>query len=134
MNHGDSTHSVGTIEAWTDQHPAVRNLLQSAGCYHADGRRVPKSLRPAFRWLRNEMRSRVPGATGRPLVWLTAVPMVTGDDVCVVVDALRQSLRESAHHPREGLASTLGAGEPRADFGLRPMESIRGSVPVRTGE
>ena len=70
------------VEAWTDQHPAVVDRLRSTGHYHADGRRVPKSLRPALWWLRNEMRSRVPGATGRPPIWLTVVPMVTRVDVC----------------------------------------------------
>ena len=70
------------VDVWTDQHPAVLDRLRSTGCYHADGRRVPKSLRPAFGWLRNEMRSRVPEATGRSLIWLTVVPMVTRVDVC----------------------------------------------------
>ena len=76
------TQVPARVEAWTDQHPAVLDRLRSTGRYHADGRRVPKSLRPALWWLRNEMRSRVPGATGRPPIWSMVVPMVTRVDVC----------------------------------------------------
>jgi hypothetical protein len=39
-------------------------------------------MRPAFQWLRNEMCARVPGAEGRPLIWLNVNPMLRRRNVC----------------------------------------------------
>lgn len=67
------------LEVWTDQHPVV---LDETGRWHADGRRVPKAVRPAFLWMRRQMRERVAGATGRPVVWLNVAPALRRDELC----------------------------------------------------
>lgn len=43
---------------------------------------MPAAMRPAFQWLRNEMRARVPGAEGRPLIWLNVNPKLRRRNVC----------------------------------------------------
>ncbi len=73
---------MSRIEAWMEQHPAALDRLRSAGVYRADARRIPRVMRPAFRWMRNEMRERVTGAVGAPLIWLNVTPMLRRDDLC----------------------------------------------------
>ena len=74
--------SEGRLVAWTEQHPTVLERLRSGGEFHADGRRVPRSVRPVFGWMRREMIERVDGACGRSLIWLTVVPNLERDRLC----------------------------------------------------
>ena len=55
---------VETIEAWTDQHPANVARLMTDGQYYGNAARGPSVLRPAIRWMRRQMRERIPGAVG----------------------------------------------------------------------
>ncbi|MHB8463380.1 MAG: DUF3841 domain-containing protein [Acidimicrobiales bacterium] len=80
MSPGSSRSTA--VDAWTDQHAVVLDRLRDTGWWHADGRRVPHVVRPAFRWMRRQMRERVAGATGRPLVWLNVAPPLGRDELC----------------------------------------------------
>lgn len=56
--------------------------LERAGEFHADGRRVPKAVRPVFGWMRRQMAERVEHASGRPLIWLIASADLGRRGVC----------------------------------------------------
>ena len=70
------------IEAWTDQHPANIARLMAEGEYYGDARRGPSVFRPAIRWMRLQMRERIPGAVGHPPVWLTVTPSLERRQLC----------------------------------------------------
>jgi hypothetical protein len=70
------------VSGWTEQHPAVLDRLRRTGEFHADGRRVPKVVRPVFGWMRRQMTERLEDATGRPLIWLTVCPDLDRRAVC----------------------------------------------------
>src|SRR3954464_11339939 len=70
------------VTAWTEQHPAVLEQLQRTGEFHADGRRVPKLVRPVFGWMRRQMSERLDDASGRPLIWLTVAPELQRRALC----------------------------------------------------
>jgi hypothetical protein len=51
------------LTVWTEQHPAVLDRLRETGEFRADGRRVPKVVRPVFGWMRRQMSERIEDAT-----------------------------------------------------------------------
>ena len=73
---------AGQVQAWTDQHPANVARLIADGEYYGDARRGPSAFRPAIRWMRRQMRERVPGAVGHPPVWLTVMPSLERRQLC----------------------------------------------------
>lgn len=76
------TPRASAVDAWTDQDPVVLDRLRDTGRWHADGRRVPHAMRPAFTWMRRQMRERVAGAKGRPLIWLNVAPTLGRHELC----------------------------------------------------
>jgi hypothetical protein len=49
-------------------------VFQQRGILRADGRRIPRNFRAAYRWLTVQMRDRVPGYAGGSLVWFWCPP------------------------------------------------------------
>ena len=70
------------IAGWTEQHPAVLERIDADGVYVADGRRVPVRVRMPFQWMRQQMRDRLPGTTGRVPIWLTTKPTLQRRRLC----------------------------------------------------
>ena len=70
------------IHGWTEQHPSAIGRLNSGLPYMADGRRVPRSVRIPYKWLRNEMRERLPESTGRTPIWMIAKPNFQRRRIC----------------------------------------------------
>jgi hypothetical protein len=62
------------INGWTEQHPSAVERLNAGHPYVADGRRVARSFRVQYKWLRQEMRERLPGYGGRTPIWMIAKP------------------------------------------------------------
>jgi hypothetical protein len=62
------------MRLWTIQHEDVLRIVREKGVFRADGRRCDRDFREAYAWLRQEVRKRVPGATGRPLIWAWKQP------------------------------------------------------------
>jgi hypothetical protein len=58
--------TIQTIEAW--------ERCRSTGVLAADGRRVPFYYRDAYRWLRQQAKSRLADYSGRPFVWAWSHP------------------------------------------------------------
>ena len=71
---------------WTIQPVETWERLQTSGCLYTDGRRIPSELRFAYRWMRQQMRSRIPGYGGRYPWWGWAHP--------------KPDLRRAGHLPR----------------------------------
>lgn len=64
---------MDAIRLWTIQTPLAWSILQQKGKLVGDGRRICyPSFRPAYRFLREEMRARLPGCKGRYPVWFWA--------------------------------------------------------------
>lgn len=57
------------MRLWTIQHEAVLDVLRERGVFRADGRRIMRDFREAYAWLREQVKARVRGAKGRPLIW-----------------------------------------------------------------
>ena len=74
--------AVEVIEAWTDQHPANVARLMTDGQYYGNAARGPSVFRPAIRWMRRQMRERVPSAVGHSPVWLTVTPSIERRRLC----------------------------------------------------
>ncbi len=68
------TSEVHLLKLWTIQAPEAWELAQQRGVLRADGRRVDPWFRYPYRWLREQMRQRVPGATGCYPVWAWHTP------------------------------------------------------------
>ena len=62
------------MRLWTIQHPEVYTILQQRGVYYADGRRVTRWFRPAYRWMVEQMKSRLPDYSGRYPIWAWHTP------------------------------------------------------------
>src|ERR687892_146079 len=60
------------IQLWTIQHRDAWLLAEHRGVLRADGRRVWSSFRPAYRWMREQMRLRIAGTEGRYPIWAWA--------------------------------------------------------------
>jgi len=56
------------MRLWTLQHENVLNIVREKGVFRADGRRCDRDFRDAYAWIRLQVKKRVSGATGRPLV------------------------------------------------------------------
>jgi hypothetical protein len=63
-----------TIRLWTIQHRDAWSLAERTGILRANGRRVWSSFRPAYGWMRDQMRLRITGAGGRYPIWAWAYP------------------------------------------------------------
>ena len=82
VHDSDPALPVEMIEAWTDQHPSnVARLMNHGQCY-GNAARGPSVFRPAIRWMRRQMRERIPGAVGHPPVWLTVTPSIERRRLC----------------------------------------------------
>ena len=57
------------ITLWTIQAPEAWERCRRTGRLVPDGRRGWRHFRPAYRWLREQARSRLPGYAGGPLLW-----------------------------------------------------------------
>lgn len=76
------------MRLWTLQHPAG-DLLRERGEFRADGRRVFRWFRPAYRWMVGQMGRRLPGyPSGRYPVWAWHSP--------------KPDMRMDAYSPRPG--------------------------------
>jgi hypothetical protein len=64
----------GTIRVWSIQQAECWEVFQKRGVLWADGRRVLRHFRPAYRWLTSQMRERVPGYAGGLPVWFWCTP------------------------------------------------------------
>ena len=73
---------VEMVQAWTDQHPANVARLITDGERYGNASRGPSVFRPAIRWMRRQMRERVPGAVGHSPVWLTVTPSLERRRLC----------------------------------------------------
>lgn len=63
------------MRLWTIQDPRVWEVLRETGHFRADGRRVYKWFRPAYRWMVGQMERRLPGYhKGRYPVWAWHTP------------------------------------------------------------
>jgi len=62
------------MRLWTLQHENVLRIVQEQGVFRADGRRCDRDFRDAYAWLRQEVKKRVSGAAGRPLIWAWKQP------------------------------------------------------------
>jgi len=71
---------------WTIQSVETWERLQTSGWLYADGRRIPPEFRFAYRWMRQQMRSRIPSYGGRYPWWGWARP--------------KPDLRRAGHLPR----------------------------------
>ncbi len=71
---------------WTIQSVETWERLQTSERLYADGRRIPPEFRFAYRWMRQQMRSRIPGYGGRYPWWGWARP--------------KPDLRRAGHLPR----------------------------------
>jgi hypothetical protein len=69
-----SSRNPGTIRVWSIQHADCWELFQKQGFLRADGRRVSRHFLPAYRWLMEQMRERLPGYTGGFPVWFWSSP------------------------------------------------------------
>lgn len=74
----------------TCQSPAAFERLEREGILRADGRRADRDFRAAYAWMRAQVRRRVPGARGRPLLWawVGAPPEGVGapGEVCLTLE------------------------------------------------
>lgn len=57
------------MKLWTFQRPGAWARAQECGTLRGDGRRIEQLFRPAYRWLRERMKERIPGCAGRFPVW-----------------------------------------------------------------
>jgi hypothetical protein len=71
---------------WTIQPVETWERLQTSGRLYTDGRRIPSELRFAYRWMRQQMQSRISGYGGRYPWWGWAYP--------------KPDLRRAGHLPR----------------------------------
>ena len=78
------------MRLWTIQHPKVYDALRERGVYRADGRRAMQWYRPAYRWMMEQMKSRLPGYSGHYPVWAWHTPKP---------DMRMSSYRAPAHEP-----------------------------------
>lgn len=62
------------MRLWTLQHENVLHIVREKGVFRADGRRCDRNFLESYAWLRQEVRKRVSGATGRPLIWAWRQP------------------------------------------------------------
>ncbi len=62
------------VRVWSIQDAGCWDLFQKQGVLRADARRIPRSFRPAYRWLIAQMRQRVPGYSGGAPVWFWYSP------------------------------------------------------------
>jgi hypothetical protein len=63
-----------SVRVWSIQNADCWDLFQKRGILRADGRRIQRYFRPAYQWLIEQMRGRVPGYTGGPPVWFWYSP------------------------------------------------------------
>ncbi len=73
------------VRGWSIQNAGCWELFQKRGFLRADARRIPRYFRPAYRWLIDQMRQRVPGYSGGVPVWFWHSP--------------KPDLRKSGHLP-----------------------------------
>jgi len=59
---------------WTIQAPEAWKKLQQQGFLRADGRRVWKEFRPAYRWMMEQMKRRLPAYSGKYPLWAYYYP------------------------------------------------------------
>lgn len=70
MPNNDQHPGEPTMRLWTIQCPGAWELAQCHGVPRGDGRRIAfVDFRPAYRWLMEQMRCRVPGYRGRYPIW-----------------------------------------------------------------
>ncbi len=86
--------------------------LQTVGEFHADGRRVPRTVRPVFGWMRRQMIERLDGASGHPLIWLTVAPDMERRGLCDWRCTRRQGALCSKVHIRQARTGS-GFRSPR---------------------
>ncbi len=68
------TPGRSTLRAWTIQAVAVWERFQQCGVLHADGRRICRHFRPAYRWLMEQMAQRIPDYSGCFPIWFWHSP------------------------------------------------------------
>jgi len=83
------------ITVWTIQPVETWERLQTSGRLYTDGRRTPPELRFAYRRMRQQMQSRIPGYGGRYPWWGWAYPKPDRP-----AERSRRSLRRTDHLPR----------------------------------
>lgn len=54
---------------WTTQYQEVWDRAEASGALKADGRRIRPYIRPAYRWMMQQMKERIPGYSGRFPIW-----------------------------------------------------------------
>lgn len=60
------------MRLWSIQTPKAYQTLQERGVLRGDGRKVAPYFRPAYAWMQDQMRARVPSYTKGTLVWAWA--------------------------------------------------------------
>jgi hypothetical protein len=90
---------------WTIQPVETWERLQTSGRLYTDGRRIPSELRFAYRWMRQQMQSRISGYGGRYPWWGWAYP--------------KPDLRRAGHLPRSTRGVRLELELPRSTRGVR---------------
>lgn len=60
---------MDTLRLWTFQTSLAWSRLQKEGVLSGDGRRAEPYFRPAYAWLREQMKTRTLGSTGRYPLW-----------------------------------------------------------------
>lgn len=75
MNAGlTSSAELPTVRGWTIQRADCWERFRRQGVLRADGRRIYRHFRPAYRWLMQQMARRLTGCTGRFPVWFWHSP------------------------------------------------------------
>jgi hypothetical protein len=64
--------TTSEMTLWTIQRKGAWDRALETGTLKADGRRVPQNFREPYRWLRTQMRERIPGYRGEWPVWAYA--------------------------------------------------------------
>lgn len=62
------------MKLWTIQHQSAWEKAEATGILKADGRRIEPDFRPAYRWLIEQMRQRLPDYRDNYPVWAWAQP------------------------------------------------------------
>jgi len=57
------------LKLWTIQRKEAWDVLRGTGFLCADGPRAPRNLLPAYRWMAEQMKKRLPGCSGRLPIW-----------------------------------------------------------------
>ena len=108
-NINEASYGTGTTRAWTIQRPSWWRTLQERGEIRGDGRYVCHHFRPAYKWMMEQMRRRVPGYGGGFPIWLWHTP--------------KPDLRHSGHLARGEQALRIELELPREIVLLSDFET-----------